>query len=142
MDPTQQLTREQRAALAREHYIVDMVPFERCACGDPLTSSGNDIDEHRLEVAFQLGVKAGKQPKPRRKPIPASEVKVSHEIMSARRRVLVTQVNRWTTPAGVPIVEIAGTYKPKPSALRRMSTSFQLRAEREVVVMNWLPPDF
>jgi hypothetical protein len=137
------LTAEQRTALQEEigrHYTVDTPPFERCACGDSLFSCDNDIGAHRLEAAFAFGMQVAKRPKPRRKIIPASEVKTGHEIMSARRRVLVTQVRRWTSPQEVPLVEIAGTYKPKPSALHRVSTGFQVRAEREVVVMNWVPP--
>jgi hypothetical protein len=138
-----ELTAEQRTELLRElarHYTVDMPPFERCACGDSLWSCGNDIGAHQLEAAFAFGIQVAKRPKPRRKTIPASEVEIGHEIMSARRRVLVTQVRRWTPPQQVPLVEIAGTYKPKPSALHRVSTGFQMRAEREVVVMNWVPP--
>lgn len=137
------LTTEQRMELLKElgrHYVVDTPPFEKCACGDSMINAGNDIGAHRLEVAFLFGVAVAKRPKPRRKVIPASEVKVGHEIMSARRRVLVTNVIKWTTPDEVPIVEISGNYKPKPSALHRVGTSFHVRAERDVVVTNWLPP--
>jgi len=140
---TRELTTEQRMELLKElgrHYVVDTPPFEKCACGDSMAKAGHDIGAHRLEAAFLFGIKFGQRPKPRRKVIPASDVKVNHEIMSARRRVLVTNVIKWTTPDEVPMVEISGNYKPKPSSLHRVGTSFHVRAERDVVVMNWLPP--
>lgn len=140
---TGKLTAEQRAELLKElgrHYVVDTPPFEKCACGDSMASAGHDLDTHRLEVAFLFGIAVAKRPKPRRKVVPASEVKVGHEIMSARRRILVTQVQHWTTPEGVAFVQIAGTYKPKPSSVHRVSTGFQRRVSDDVTVMNWLPP--
>jgi len=135
-----QLTPEQRLELRRElgrHYIVDTPPFERCACGDSLIKCGNDLGTHRLEAAFAFGLKVAARPKPRRKAIPASEVQVGHEIMSARRRIIVASKRKIKDGE---FVEIAGTYKAKPSALHRTSTSIQVRSEREVVVMNWVPP--
>jgi hypothetical protein len=143
MATPERLTAGQRVMLGQElsrHYIVDMPPFERCACGDPMLTCGNDIDSHHLEIAFELGVKFGRVPKPRRKIILASAVQAGHELMSARRRVLVTQVFARTYPDKTTVIEVAGTYKSRPSALHRVSTSFRLRPDHEVVVMNWVPP--
>lgn len=133
---TGELTEDQRATLATElgrHHVAQA----GCSCGDSLWSAGQDINAHRLEVAFEVGVRVGRQPKPRRKAVQAGDVKRGHEIMSARRRILVTSVRPMQ---GGLLLEIAGTYKAKPSALQRTSTSLRLRPDREVVVMNWVPP--
>lgn len=119
------------------HYLVDTPPFERCACGDSLISCGNDMGTHRLEAAFLFGMQVAKRPKPRRKEIPASEVHVGHEVMSARRRIIVASVKSVQNGA---VIEISGTYKEKPSSLHRTSTTLRVRPERGVVVMNWVPP--
>jgi hypothetical protein len=141
MDTAGELSREQRLELRKElgrHYVVDTPPFEKCACGNSMVSAGHDLGTHQLEAAFLFGVQVGKRPKPRRKALPASAVQVGHELMSARRRILVTSVR--TVDNGGDLVVIAGTYKARPTALQRTSTSLRLRPDREVVVMNWVPP--
>lgn len=141
--PDSRVTADQRALLEEElgrHHTVDSPPFERCACGSELNAGAADLDGHRLEIAFELGAKVAKRGKPRRKRVPASAVQRDYEIMSARHRVLVTQVFARKQPDGTVVIEIGGTYKPKPSALRRVGISFHFRPDHEVIVMNWLPP--
>lgn len=137
---TGELSREQREMLEKElgrHFVVDKPPFERCNCGDSLRSAANDMGWHRLEVAFEFGIKIGKMPKPHRKVISAAGVKVGHQVMYGRKRTTVTFIDDRSKPGWR---RVSGTFKAKPSDLHRTSTEFSVRPDADIVVMNWLPP--